>query len=82
MGAIVGIAIITALAVPGVLNAIGVVADPLFTRYLLAFELTSVLLLIAIVGAVALGRRGDVAVEPLETGAGQPASSEESARAG
>ncbi|HUR92270.1 MAG TPA: NADH-quinone oxidoreductase subunit J [Gemmatimonadaceae bacterium] len=46
-------------------GAIGVVADPLFTRYLLAFELTSILLLIAIVGAVALGRRGDAAAVEL-----------------
>jgi NADH-quinone oxidoreductase subunit J len=42
-------------------GAIGVVADPLFTHYLLAFELTSILLLIAIVGAVTLGRRPDAA---------------------
>jgi NADH-quinone oxidoreductase subunit J len=40
-------------------GAVGVVADPLFTNYLLAFELTSILLLIAIVGAVALGRRAE-----------------------
>ena len=46
-------------------GAIGVVADPLFTKYLLAFELTSILLLIAIVGAVALGRRGDAAAVEL-----------------
>ena len=39
------------------LGAVGTVAAPLFTEYLLAFELTSVLLLAAIVGAVALGRR-------------------------
>ena len=46
-------------------GAVGVVADPLFTHYLLAFELTSILLLIAIVGAVALGRRADAStVEP------------------
>jgi NADH-quinone oxidoreductase subunit J len=38
-------------------GAVGTVAAPLFTDYLLAFELTSVLLLAAIVGAVALGRR-------------------------
>ena len=49
-------------------GAIGVVADPLFTHYLLAFELTSVLLLIAIVGAVALGRRADAAVDAVPTG--------------
>jgi NADH-quinone oxidoreductase subunit J len=36
---------------------IGGVAGPLFREYLLAFELTSVLLLVAIVGAVVLGRK-------------------------
>jgi NADH-quinone oxidoreductase subunit J len=43
-------------AVTGVIN---VVADPLFAadRYLLAFEVTSVLLLAAIVGAVVLAKR-------------------------
>ena len=38
-------------------GAVGAVARPLFTEYLLAFEVTSVLLLAAIVGAVAIGRR-------------------------
>ena len=38
-------------------GAVGSVAEPLFREYLLAFEVTSVLLLAAIVGAVALGRR-------------------------
>ncbi|HET6760593.1 MAG TPA: NADH-quinone oxidoreductase subunit J, partial [Gemmatimonadaceae bacterium] len=38
------------------LNAVGIVAEPLFREYLLAFELTSVLLLVAIAGAVVLGR--------------------------
>jgi NADH-quinone oxidoreductase subunit J len=38
------------------LNAVGMIAKPLFTDYLLAFELTSVLLLVAIAGAVVLGR--------------------------
>jgi NADH-quinone oxidoreductase subunit J len=38
------------------LNAVGVIAEPLFREYLLAFELTSVLLLVAIAGAVVLGR--------------------------
>jgi NADH-quinone oxidoreductase subunit J len=33
------------------------IAEPLFTEYLLAFELTSMLLLTAIVGAVVLGRK-------------------------
>ncbi len=39
-------------------GAVGSVARPLFNEYLLAFELTSVLLLIAIAGAVVLGKRG------------------------
>ena len=38
------------------LNAVVVIAEPLFRDYLLAFELTSVLLLVAIAGAVVLGR--------------------------
>jgi NADH-quinone oxidoreductase subunit J len=38
------------------LNAVGTIAEPLFREYLLAFELTSVLLLVAIAGAVVLGR--------------------------
>ena len=37
-------------------GAVGVIAEPLFREYLLAFEVTSVLLLAAIVGAVAIGR--------------------------
>jgi NADH-quinone oxidoreductase subunit J len=40
-------------------GAVGTVARPLFHEYLLAFELTSVLLLVAIAGAVVLGRRKD-----------------------
>jgi NADH-quinone oxidoreductase subunit J len=40
-------------------GAVGSVARPLFHEYLLAFELTSVLLLVAIAGAVVLGRRRD-----------------------
>jgi NADH-quinone oxidoreductase subunit J len=38
------------------LNAVGTIAEPLFKEYLLAFELTSILLLVAIAGAVVLGR--------------------------
>lgn len=38
-------------------GAIAPIAKLLFTEYLLAFELTSILLLAAIVGAVVLGRR-------------------------
>ena len=38
-------------------GAIGPLAGPLFNEYLLAFEVTSVLLLAAVVGAVVLGKR-------------------------
>ena len=38
-------------------GAIDAIAHPLFTEHLLAFELTSILLLAAIVGAVTLGKR-------------------------
>jgi NADH-quinone oxidoreductase subunit J len=38
-------------------DAIGPIAGPLFGEYLLAFELTSVVILAAIIGAVVLGRR-------------------------
>jgi len=38
-------------------GAVGSVAQPLFNEYLLAFELTSILLLVAIIGAVVIGRR-------------------------
>ena len=38
-------------------GAITPVAAPLFNQYLLAFEVTSVLLLAAVIGAVVLGRR-------------------------
>ncbi len=46
-----------AAATPVAGGIIGPVAAPLFKEYLLAFELTSVLLLAAIVGAVVLGKR-------------------------
>lgn len=39
------------------LNAVGSVAEPLFRKNLLAFELTSILLLVAIIGAVVLGKK-------------------------
>ena len=42
-------------------NAVAPVAEAAFRRYLLAFELTSVLLLAAIVGAVVLAKRRTVA---------------------
>ena len=35
--------------------------QPLFNDYLLAFELTSIVLLVAIVGAVVLGKQADAA---------------------
>jgi NADH-quinone oxidoreductase subunit J len=38
-------------------GAVGVIARPLFTDYVLAFELTGILLLVAIVGALALAKR-------------------------
>ena len=38
-------------------GAVGAVAEPLFREYLLAFEVTSLVLLIAMIGAVVLGRR-------------------------
>ena len=40
-------------------GVVGAVAKPLYQDYAFAFELTSVLLLVAIIGAVAVGRRGD-----------------------
>ena len=47
------------IAIPDVPeNAVAPVAQALFTDYLLAFEITSVLLLVAIIGAVALAKRG------------------------
>ncbi len=39
-------------------GAIGAIARPLFTDYLVAFELVGLLLLVALVGAVALAKRG------------------------
>jgi NADH-quinone oxidoreductase subunit J len=39
------------------LGAVGMVAKPLFNENLLAFELTSILLLVAIIGAVVIGKR-------------------------
>jgi NADH-quinone oxidoreductase subunit J len=39
------------------MGVVGSVAQPLFNEYLLAFELTSLVLLVAIIGAVVLGRR-------------------------
>ena len=44
-------------------GVIAPVAGPLFNEYLLAFEVTSVLLLAAVVGAVVLGRRRTVVEE-------------------
>lgn len=41
-------------------DAVSPLARSLFTEYLLAFEVTSILLLAAVVGAVVIGRRQDV----------------------
>jgi NADH-quinone oxidoreductase subunit J len=38
-------------------GAVGIIAHPLFTEYVVAFELVGILLLVAIVGAVALAKR-------------------------
>jgi NADH-quinone oxidoreductase subunit J len=39
------------------IGAVGAVAEPLFREYLLAFEVTSLVLLVAMIGAVVLGKR-------------------------
>lgn len=39
------------------MNAVGAIAQPLFRDFLIPFELTSILLLIAIIGAVLLAKR-------------------------
>jgi NADH-quinone oxidoreductase subunit J len=38
-------------------GAVGAIAQPLFTHYVVAFELTGILLLVAVVGALALAKR-------------------------
>ncbi len=38
-------------------GAVGAIADPLFTDFVVAFELTGILLLVAVVGAIALAKR-------------------------
>jgi len=38
-------------------GAVGAIAHPLFTDYVVAFELTGILLLVAVVGALALAKR-------------------------
>jgi len=49
-----GVAIDQALADYG---AVGAIAQPLFTDYVVAFEITGILLLVAIVGAIVLAKR-------------------------
>lgn len=39
------------------MNAVGAIGEPLFRNFVVAFELTSILLLVAIVGAVLLAKR-------------------------
>ena len=39
-------------------GSIDMLADTLFGKYLMAFEVTSILLLVAVIGAVAVARRG------------------------
>ncbi len=38
-------------------GAVGAIAEPLFTTYVVQFELTGILLLVAVVGAIALAKR-------------------------
>jgi NADH-quinone oxidoreductase subunit J len=52
----VGVDVDVAIAEKGI---IGVIAEPLFTEYLVAFEFTGVLLFVAIVGAVVLAKKAD-----------------------
>ncbi|MGH9181804.1 MAG: NADH-quinone oxidoreductase subunit J family protein, partial [Acidimicrobiales bacterium] len=53
-------------------NAIGAVAKPMFQTYLVPFEITSVLLVIAVVGAVVLARRSsETSGETTTAAAGQ-----------
>jgi len=40
-------------------GAVGVIAQPLFTDYVVPFELTGILLLVAIVGALVLAKKAD-----------------------
>ena len=44
-------------------DALAPIADSLFTDNLVAFEVTSVLLLVAVVGAVVLAKRGKISAE-------------------
>ena len=39
------------------MGAVGAIADPLFTTYVVPFEITGILLLVAIVGALVLAKR-------------------------
>jgi NADH-quinone oxidoreductase subunit J len=57
VGALVARAPLEAAALPEGYGGTRSLAERLFTTYLLPFELTSVLLLVAIVGAVVLGKR-------------------------
>lgn len=48
---------VAGLAAPGTLGVVGALAAPLFQTYLVPFEITSILLLAAAVGAVVLAKR-------------------------
>lgn len=73
--AVVGLCLAVAVleaGLPGTMAAIGedfgttvVIARQLFHDYLVPFELTSILLLVAVVGAVALAKRDDAPTEDL-----------------
>jgi NADH-quinone oxidoreductase subunit J len=63
---------------PAGYGSIGMLATTLFSDYLVAFEVTSILLLAAIVGAIALARRipSARAVAPVQAAAETPVRSE------
>ncbi|MDA8081457.1 MAG: NADH-quinone oxidoreductase subunit J, partial [Actinomycetota bacterium] len=56
----------TVLSTSSPLSNVEQLARSIFTTYLLPFEATSVLLIIAVVGAVVLVRRSDVKSSPAE----------------
>ncbi len=54
---------------PANFGSVATIAEALFTDYLIAFEATSFLLLVAVIGAVALARRPAARVSPAEAAA-------------
>ncbi len=56
----------------GAVSSVAALGRSLFTDYAFQFEVTSVLILVAMVGAVVLARREDRPREPMESGETQP----------